>query len=412
MKSSVAVKLGVYSLLTFAVSCGQAKKLQNSSVDGHYEKSSKSEADVYSGKQVVVPEYDPVESVVIGLPLIDGFAREDLVKAIVDAGAKKVFVTIESYRSGMTTNSKTFADLKRMLGQDIDKIELVPQSKGGDLTVWARDWAPLGALSKTRDSLGPILVDFNYYPDRQSDDATSISMEKSLDYKRVSVPVYNEGGNFMTNSRGECLMTTRVTEANEEAYTRDDMILDEDQIADYYKDFAGCSKVTIFPRMPYEGTGHIDMWSKFLDDNTVIVGEILPETRELAVREGGAAQVFTGRIATYLDERSLDLENLGYTVKRIPMPLPDDYAIRSYTNSLLINGVAIVPRYQVGFDIDSYGNYAYTDGHLQSTYEAKVLEAYESLGYTVKFIDSDELIAYGGAVHCVTMQLPAPASSL
>jgi agmatine/peptidylarginine deiminase len=190
------------------------------------------------------------------------------------------------------------------------------------------------------------------------------------------------------------------------------MILDEDQIADYYEKFAGCSKVTIFPRMPYEGTGHIDMWSKFLDDDTVIVGEILPETRELAVREGGAAAAFSGRIATYLDERSLDLEKLGYKVKRIPMPVPDDYAIRSYTNSLLINGVALVPRYSLGFDIDNFSDYSYSDGQLQSSYEAKVREAYESAGYTVKFLDSDELIAYGGAIHCVTMQLPAASSSL
>lgn len=410
MKPSVAIKLGVSSLLLLSLSCGKYQQQDSSSLDGHYEKFTKEKAQSFIGKQTVVPEYDPVESVVISMPLIEGYGKEDLVKAILDAGAKKVFVTVESYRSGMTTNSKSFSTLKNLLGRDIEKVELVPQAKGGDLTVWARDWAPLGALSGSDKSDGPILVDFNYYPDRPSDDVTSISMEKSLDYDRVSVPVYNEGGNFMVNSRGECLMTSRVSEANEDAYTADDMILDDDEIKQYYKDFAGCEKVTIFPRMPYEGTGHIDMWGKFLDNDTVIVGDIQPETMRISRIQGGYAESFSLRISQYLDDRTRDLQNLGYTVKRIPMPLPDNYAIRSYTNSLLVNGVALVPRYEVGFDPDTYGEYAYYDENLQSEYESEVRRAYEASGFKVKFINSDELIAYGGAIHCVTMQLPASSN--
>ena len=64
----------------------------------------------------------------------------------------------------------------------------------------------------------------------------------------------------MNNMRGECMMTTRVTDANADVFKAGDMVLDAEDIKQYYGGFAGCAKTFIFPRMPTEGTGHIDMW--------------------------------------------------------------------------------------------------------------------------------------------------------
>jgi agmatine/peptidylarginine deiminase len=83
------------------------------------------------------------------------------------------------------------------------------------------------------------------------------------------------------------------------------------------------------------------------------------------------------------------------------MPLPDSDVFRSYTNSLLLNGTALIPRY-----IRSISG-SYPDQSLQDSYEAEVRAIYESLGYKVVFIPSDGMIDNGGAVHCVTMQVPA-----
>jgi agmatine/peptidylarginine deiminase len=311
-----------------------------------------------------------------------------------DAGAKKVWVTV-SRGSGESLQSPTFSRLRQVLGRDINKISVVEQKDSGQVTVWARDWSPLGAVT-TNNELR--LLDFNYYPRRQADDATSRSFAGLTGIPRVSVPVYNEGGNFMNNMRGECMMTTRVTDANEDVFKPGDMVLDAEDIKQYYGEFAGCAKTFIFPRMPTEGTGHIDMWGKFMNDDTVIVGQISDETLSYASSSNRSLAL---RIQEFLDARAADITDLGYNVVRVPMPVPTAGVFRSYTNSLLLNGTAIIPQY-----ISARGS-SYADQKLLKSYEAEVRYVYESLGYKVVFIPSDGMIATGGAVHCVTMQVPA-----
>ena len=221
---------------------------------------------------------------------------------------------------------------------------------------------------------------------------------------------------------------------NENDRKTDDIILDESGVTEYYKKGAGCTKVTIFPRMPYEGTGHIDMWAKFLDNDTVMVNELRQEIVDLewyTDEERGKVK----EIQAYLEARSSDIRNLGFKLIRIPMPAPvfSYYAytdatqkklvqypdvFRSYTNSITVNGTAVTPRYQA---IDANGGLfdaatnvrigsmpikeAYPDAALVQSYEDEARAAYESLGYRMNFVTVDNLISIGGAVHCVTMQI-------
>lgn len=403
---SFFTRLAALSNLVLLVSCSQMPAQDQSRTDGHYENSSKKESEAYIGKQMVVPEYEPARSVVVGLPIVSEFGMEGLVDEIIKAGAETVYMTVESNKKGITTNSKTLRGLKQLLGQDIDKVKLVPQKYQGSVTVWARDWAPLGARTNGDDAFSkPVLLDFNYYSSRPSDDSTSYSVANAFDFDRVSVPVYNEGGNFMINSDGFCMMSTRVSQANAYKEVKGDMILNEEEIAQYYQDYAGCKDVMIFPRLPHEGTGHIDMWVKFLDNETVIVGDISGKALDLARKYDPDSYKVSSDMSEYLAERVEELQDLGFKVKRIPMPLADYYVARSYTNSLLLNGVALVPKYEMGVNED-YTNYTYTDDNLLSSYEQEVRKVYEESGFEVVFVNSDELISMGGAIHCVTMQLP------
>jgi len=252
------------------------------------------------------------------------------------------------------------------------------------------------------------LVDFNYYPNRQADDSTARSLLAILPLDRVSVPVYNEGGNFMTNRNGDCLMTTRVTDANAEAYFADDMVLNATQIKDYYKRFAGCKRVEIFPRIPYERTGHIDMWAKFLDDDTVIVNEIRQEILDLAFYSS-TNRAKAQNLKNYFDARAKDIASMGFEVIRIPMPAPlfsfSGDLFRSYTNSLFLNGTALIPRYELPhFDSHAVGG-EYPDAALLAEYESEILGVYQKHGFETKWVNSDNLIPYGGAIHCITMQV-------
>lgn len=379
-------------------SCGSPN---GHTLKGHYEEFSKTQADAYRGRQAVVPEYEPSQAVIVSMALLSTYNKESFIKEFISAGARDIFVTIDQ-GSRLTLSSSAFNELRTLLGHDFQRIHLTEVRDRGAITVWARDWSPLGA--EANDTFDPSkklrFLDLNYYPYRPADDSSPRALENLYAYSRISVPVYNEGGNFMVNDSGECLMTTRVVDANNSKSRPDDMILSAQEIKTYYKEFAGCKNVTIFNRIPYERTGHIDMWAKFLSDKKVIVGQLKTDTLNLL---SGSTLSTAKIIAEYLNDRAGELESAGYNVIRIPMPAPESGVFRSYTNSLFLNGTVLVPRYRK----PSYKMLGkYPDSSLLASYEKEVTSIYQDAGYKVVFLDSDNLIANGGAIHCVTMQVP------
>ncbi len=398
-----------FALISLTIACGPQSQ-SNSELDGHYEESSARAMQVFDGQQEAIAEYEAVQDVIISLPLLTEFNKELMAREILNSGIDTLWITVPSDYQGDLQDSE-FAELRRVVGDKIARVKLLQQREDGPLTVWSRDWAPLGA----RTTAGKLrLVDFNYYPNRSADDSTARSMlpilrTSNASIDRVSVPVYNEGGNFMNNSQGVCMMTTRVTDANAVASFTTDMILNNNQIKDYYRRFAGCRQTYIFPRMPYEGTGHIDMWGKFLDSETVLVGEVRDEILSL---DGYTAKQVKAvkKVQTYLNQRANEIAGLGYKIVRVPMPAPvataeGGWMFRSYTNSLTSNKFALVPRYLAPANtlLGYKGNYI--DQQYLARYELEAINVYRKLGYIFKWIVTDDLIAAGGAVHCTTMQL-------
>jgi agmatine/peptidylarginine deiminase len=397
------VSFFAFCFLSVLTACG-ANNTSDSRLDGHYEDSSAGDMEPFAGRQTAIPEYRESRGVIISLPLLAEYGKAQMAADILASGVQTLWVTVPADYSG-TVESADFALLRNLVGPEIRRVKLVKQRESGPVTVWARDWSPLGA--KTAD--GSLhLLDFNYYPERAADDGTARSMFEILPVERISVPVYNEGGNFMNNDRGDCMMSSRVTDANAERFFPDDMILDEAQIKGYYQSFAGCKTVTIFPRIPYEGTGHIDMWAKFLDDDTVIVSELRNEIVQLSGYTATQRRKVQN-MQTYLERRAAEIKAMGYEVIRLPMPAPafapDGDTFRSYTNSLTVNGDALVPRYQTPAFAGIGVNGRYLDDAYIAGYEREVRQVYEAQGYRFKWVVSDDLIAYGGAVHCTTMQI-------
>lgn len=391
--------------LSVLTSCG-FKQEEASGLKGHYENASESMLESKAGTIRAAAEYEPSQGVVISLPLIQSFGHNDFAAALVNSDIDSLWVTVPSNFTGTVQTSDVFSDLRLLLGSKIDKVKLVRQQTRGTLTVWARDWSPQSSL----DQNGNVgLIDFNYYAERKADDFTAQSMERLLAFDRVSVPIYNEGGNFMNTRQGDCLMTTRVTDANDHQEQSADLVLTADDVKEYYKKGAGCSRVTIFPRMPYEGTGHIDMWAKFLNDDTVIVSDLRDE--EVALYSGSQRSKAVN-IQSYFNARAADIKALGYTVIRVPIPGPafakGNDMFRSYSNSITVNDHVIIPRYEYPaeaiFGVDGH----YRDEHLLAKYENEVQATYESQGFKVTWITADDLIAIGGAVHCTTMQIARP----
>jgi agmatine deiminase len=190
------------------------------------------------------------------------------------------------------------------------------------------------------------------------------------------VPVILDGGNIMFDSYGNLFMTKRTYLWNSNmSQERVDAALKE-----YFKvknvyafDYAG------YPGQPKDGTGHIDMFMKLLNDHTVLIS--LADTEPFKSNSEAALAWFKGR-------RAPD----GQPYKVITVKGWDNYGTwYTYTNSLIVNNTVIMPSYRG-----------------KAAEEAAAIAAYREgmPGVNVVPVNSDSSIRAGGSIHCVTQTIP------
>ncbi len=386
------------------------------------------ENDTFSGmeKFYLPPEYNKTEAVIVSEYITETPEGEGILKGIMETGSDIWF---------LSANPRQFSSVRNALGIQADGKGTLKRLNALTESVWARDWAPLIALPGNDyqgEKVDFKMLDTNYYPERQADDSISRQIRNEIlnprsnfinaSVKRESLPVYMEGGNIMCNEKN-CFLTNKVIEENGIVNNKDDIILSEAELKSEFKKQIS-QDIWFVSSLPYEPTKHIDMWTKFLNENTLIINYLSDETIKNAVPQDISK---FKEIQEFLEIQAAGKEanSLAYLVKkqnpnikiiRMPMPLPILYPekedeeqieiFRSYTNSLLLNGSVLVPRYVR----NEYKDIPYNDNDLIKSYEKEVQELYESAGYKVIWLKSDDLISVGGAVHCVTMQVPVSFS--
>lgn len=234
---------------------------------------------------------------------------------------------------------------------------------------WTRDFGPVPVAKSNRE---PAFVDHQYYPDRTRDDAVPTLMSRYFQVDVYRPNLATEGGNFMTNGDGLCVATEWLWQGNPG--------LTEREVDQIKRDYYGCDDLVVLERLEGEGTGHVDMFAKFISEDTVIVGDYVDGSESLnaAILDRNAQRLSNTRLA----------DGTSLRVVRMPMPRATYPVYRSYTNSLIVNDTVIVPTYAA-----------------DRRFESEALSIYRSQmpGYRVVAVPSDEVIELGGAVHCVTM---------
>ena len=234
---------------------------------------------------------------------------------------------------------------------------------------WTRDYGPVSVVDQSNKI---YYVDPRYYPQRRRDDAIPTLMSRYFGVGAVRPNLATEGGNFMTNGEGICVVTEWLFQENPR--------LDARSLQTIQRDYFGCRQTIVLERLVREGTGHVDMFAKFLDPNTILVGEYGrsdPQNAALLDRN-------VERLESFALDNDWPLE-----IVRIPMPAGGNGVYRSYTNSLIVNDAVIVPTYRG-----------------DRRFEAEALEIYRSampIGTRVIPMDAETVIQLGGAVHCTTM---------
>lgn len=227
-------------------------------------------------------------------------------------------------------------------------------------SVWMRDYGPVILL----DANGTrVVADLDYYYNRPTDDDFPAAYANYRGWRRVHVDLSYEGGNFATDGQGLGMSSMGVQWFNDD--------LSRSEIEDRFEQL-GCDRVEYFEPLVDEGTTHIDMFARVMTDTAALVSRYPSGHKQAAVTNAAASK----------------MRALGYQVTRVDADTGhDEYA--TYTNSLLANGIALVPQYR------------------SSSKNRAALDAYRALGYRAVGIDSRLVIQYGGATHCLSMQVPA-----
>lgn len=229
--------------------------------------------------------------------------------------------------------------------------------------MWVRDHGPLSVMTDD----GVVFMDLNDLADSgvSGDLPTNLANEWGL--PSYELPYTFCGGNFMVNSHNTLFTTDRV-------YTNNPGIPEEEIQQDFY-DYMGISEIITFTPKHNDYWGHIDMQLKLLNDSTAVISSVDPDAgNNYNILESNyqiLANLPTPNGGTYTIEKILKAENW-----------------KTYANSLILNNKVIVPVYD-----------NYRDTLALQTYQS-LLPEHDIVG-----INANSIIGWGGAIHCITMQL-------
>ncbi len=235
-------------------------------------------------------------------------------------------------------------------------------------SIWVRDYGPW-FMHKEDNSEG--IVDFMYNRPRPLDDTIPWRIGQSWMIPVYGSPLEHAGGNFMVDGLGTGFVSTLILQENP-WYT-------QTEVESLMLAYSGLEQLVILPRINIEYTGHIDLWTKILNDTLVMVGEYAPGHPNYNMLNDNADSI----------NRCRNREGFPYQIVRIPMPWSTSSAPPSYLNSLFVNNKVLVPLYNLAEDDTALIVYQ------------QALPDHEIIG-----INCSAMSGWGGAIHCITITAP------
>jgi agmatine deiminase len=258
----------------------------------------------------------------------------------------------------------------------IDHVEWIVENTD---SVWLRDYGPQFLYAVDGPQWG--VADFHYYDSRPADDDTPLAVADLFDLPVVNRQtrriVYTEGGNLSHDGVGNVTYSQRTYAKN----LAPKSVVDQRILSA----FQATQKI-VLKDPSLDSTGHVDMFTKVLDETTVLVGQYAPDQVDYQVLEDAAATF----------NKSTNGAGQPWNVVRIPQP--DIYyvgfvipVVRTYTNSQFANGIVVVPVYGLPGDADALAIY---EQHMPNR--------------QIIPLNANDIIESGGAWHCVCMEMPQP----
>lgn len=311
------------------------------------------------------------------------------------------------------------------IGDDSVTVKNYMASKGTPLTnyrffinpgnsFWYRDCGPVGFYYGPNDSVA--FLDYEYYGGRPLDDQLPIHLGAQAGYPVYTTTIENEGGNILIDGLGTLFTSTAVYGANADTYGQYylsqpgnpaslSMVtktpVGQAAVRDSLSHLMNLSRCIVLPALRYDGgTGHIDLYADMWDENTFVTTQY-----PSAMSNNVDYNRIENNVNTITSTNSYF--NRPYANSRIPLPTKDngnwytsgfdfENYTRTYSNHLIVNKAIIQPVYSNGIT----GNVA----GMQSDLE---IIKREYPGYEIIPVDVRAFDGFGGAIHCVTKQIPA-----
>ena len=282
---------------------------------------------------------------------------------------------------------------------------------------WYRDCGPICFYYGEKDSVA--MMDFEYYPGRALDDSLP-----SLIYRQMGIPNYIntlewEGGNCLVDGAGFLFTSDAVYANNNDSYGqltwngRDISSLNYTQktrlsgaqTREALRSLIGQRETHVLTAYHYDGgTGHIDLYADASDENGFVFS-VMPE------QYSTWSDYATGKrnIDSLCSYTSIFDRNY-YVMGVLPFPSKDnggsfasqreyhEQYTRTYSNHTFVNDLILQPCFS-----------AVVNGQPSAAWDRANIEEIKKAypGYTIYPVDVRDFDGSGGAIHCVTKQIPA-----
>lgn len=274
------------------------------------------------------------------------------------------------------------------------------------LSIWTRDVGPI-FVKDSENKLNVVDFGFNNYSRDGSQDYINIEsqVDKSVaqlyKFPVIDTKLISEGGAIESNGKGTLMTTESVVLKRNPEMTKQ-------QIEDEYKRVLGVKKIIWLKKGLAEDdhitSGHINEIARFVDSNTILLAQILPDDRY--VNEASNESYLRLEENYNILRNATDQDGKPFHIIRVPMP-PTIYQkpnetgkipIRSYLNYAVTNGAVVMQTY-------------WKPGLSNELKEAEdgVKDILRNVfpGRDIIGIDTDDLNLWGGGIHCITQHMPA-----
>jgi agmatine/peptidylarginine deiminase len=242
-------------------------------------------------------------------------------------------------------------------------------------TAWVRDWGPL-QLRRGEQSLW---LDADYDDaERIADDQAPQWLARQHHVALAELPWALDGGAFVSNGAGLCVLTFEYIEAQGITWDDGDLGSLLDQL--------GCRATALIPTLVAEQTKHADMIAQFVSPTRLMLAQVIDD---VGGRSEDAQRLDAAQLGIRTAARALGIE---LEVIRVPTPPSKRWQNpRSYVNGLRLADRYLMPSYP----------------ELGEVWEAGARAAVQAaMGeLLVVPIDTSEMIAIGGSIHCASLGL-------